>query len=286
MGMKRWHIAGVLMAASVTWTTVAQSSSSAPATQQTCKKDKDGHCPSSSASESNQQSGGLPGADADVPSDSPSSSTPQQNAPAQSNPSKNSSDLPGSDADVPSDTPTAQPSSSNGKNLPDMPSDGKEPSPPGDTSAPTPSHDASTSSSSSGFSSSQDKTANDAPAPTEQDDDTPIKASPLEDLGSSRNSANVHAKLDKTRIPDDLKVARFYAGDGNWMGAYLRYKDALDYDGENEDAHFGIAQMAEKLNKPQEAREHYQAYLDLDPDGDHAKDARYALSKMGNAGKK
>ncbi len=106
---------------------------------------------------------------------------------------------------------------------------------------------------------------------------------PLKDLGSSGSSSEARKKLEASRVPDDLKVAKFYSNDGNWAGAYLRYKDAVEHEADNEDAQWGYALSADKLKKTDEAREHYGEYLRVAPDGEHAKAAERALAKLGPA---
>lgn len=216
----------------------------------------------------------LPGADADVPGEEPSAPPQKKNDASQKKPDNS---MPGADADVPGEEPAS--STKPHAPLPEMPTDGKEADPPASSQAPQ-SPPAGTSSSQPAFSSSSDPQAMDEPAPTTQDDDTPVKAAPLQNLGAKDNFAAIHEKLDQTRVADDLKVAKFYFDDGNYQGAYLRYTDALAHDAEEEDAHWGLAQVAEKLKKPDEALAHYQKYLELASDGDHAKEAKAAVARL------
>jgi|GEM_PF-1126731 len=95
----------------------------------------------------------------------------------------------------------------------------------------------------------------------------------LTDVGSS-GAAPAH------RVSEDLNVAEFYANRGNYMGAYLRYKDAIAFAPDGPEAHYGLASAAEKLGKRDEAIAQYQLYLKLDPDGDYVKKATRALSKL------
>jgi len=122
----------------------------------------------------------------------------------------------------------------------------------------------------------------DEPAPTTQSDDAPIKAAPLPNYGTRRSKAEeqTRERNEENRVPDDLKVAKFYTNDGNYAGAYLRYKDAVEHDPEEGEAHFGWAESAEKLGKLDEARQHYAEYLRLEPDGDHARAAQRALDHL------
>jgi hypothetical protein len=215
---------------------------------------------------------GTQGGDSSQPPKSPAQAFPFPKEDSQKN------SLPGDDADVPGMAPAPPAPAPNKNGLPEMPRDGREPDPPGMSSS-------SSSSSDTGASSSSDTEDKDDPvAPTTQDGDSPVKAAPLNDLGSSGSTSARREKLEKTRIADDLKVGNFYRNDGNWMGWYLRMKDAVDHDPENEEAHWGMAQAAEKLKKTDEAKAHYEEYLRLDPEGDHAKDAAQALKALPKAG--
>jgi hypothetical protein len=87
--------------------------------------------------------------------------------------------------------------------------------------------------------------------------------------------------IDTARADKDAQVADFYIKDGNYAGAYLRYKDAVVFDPDNADAHFRLAEMARKTGKPStEVIEQYNAALKLDPQGKHVKEARKALAEL------
>jgi len=127
----------------------------------------------------------------------------------------------------------------------------------------------------SGYSSSSDSAPGN-PAPGSVPDAPVRKKLQLEDAGSAGH-------IDTARADKDQQVADFYIKDGNYAGAYLRYKDAVIFDPDNADAHFGLAEMARKKGKTDEAIEQYQASLKLDPKGEHAKEARKALAELGTA---
>lgn len=118
-------------------------------------------------------------------------------------------------------------------------------------------------------------------APTSADPNAPVKASALKDLGSRGDTSAARAKLETTRVEDDMKVGRFYMKDGNAQGAYLRFKDALTHAPDDPDVRFNLAESALALNKRDEAVRNYHESLRLDPGGDHDKVARKALAKLG-----
>ena len=81
-------------------------------------------------------------------------------------------------------------------------------------------------------------------------------------------------------MDEDLSVAKFYMGDGNLQGAYLRAKDAVKIQPDYSASHFALAQIAQKMKKKDEAIAEYQTYLKLDPDGEKAKAAKKALDEL------
>ena len=176
--------------------------------------------------------------------------------------------------------------------VPDPPSESMEPLRPSsggvtplDGAAPTGSSPSSSSSSSSRAgaepgSPAVDPAEEDA-APTVPGGDSPVKSAALKDLGSHADTSGARAKLEQTRVEDDLKVGGFYFKSGNLAGATARYQDALQHDPDNPDAHFGLAQVLLKQNKRDEAARQLQAYVKLAPDDDHTKEAQKLLVKLG-----
>lgn len=88
------------------------------------------------------------------------------------------------------------------------------------------------------------------------------------------------------RIKDDLRVADFYMKDWNYRGAYLRYKDVLQFNSLDETALFGVAQADCMQDKTAEALTQYKAYLQLYPDGKHSKEALKMLRNPKKCAKK
>lgn len=84
----------------------------------------------------------------------------------------------------------------------------------------------------------------------------------------------------------DEKVGSFYLQNGDFKGAYDRYKEATLVAPEDADAVFGLAEAARGLHLTQEAVNNYTLYLDAVPDGKKSKEARKALAALGAAHKK
>jgi hypothetical protein len=101
-------------------------------------------------------------------------------------------------------------------------------------------------------------------------------------LESPDGSSSVY---DPKRADEDLRVGKFYLKAGDAKGAYDRFKDATDYDHENADAVYWLAEAARKLNLAKEAAQNYTVYLDAMPDGPNAKAARKALNELASTTK-
>ena len=134
----------------------------------------------------------------------------------------------------------------------------------------------SSSSSDPGYSSSK---ADDVPTPPDADDTSvPTKTR------SSRNRPAEPVKTSAQRFDEDMQVAGFYQNIGNFMGAYMRAKDAVSISGENPDARLALAEAARKLGKLDEAEQNYKKCLDLDPVPKTKKAAQVALKEMTGGG--
>ncbi len=78
----------------------------------------------------------------------------------------------------------------------------------------------------------------------------------------------------------DVEVGDFYFKRNNYRAAESRYAEALEYMPNHAEATFKLAEAEEKLGKHAQAREHYQKYLKILPEGELAKQAREALTRL------
>ncbi len=174
----------------------------------------------------------------------------------------------------PGEAPTSPPGSSAPEELP--PSQAPAPQPdttakrfpyPGDSSTPS----SSNSDSSSSSSSSSRASGPESPAPDEAGSE-----------GSVRRKLPKPQRIqsDEDREAEDLTVAKFYRQSGNLQAAYLRAKDAVKVQPDDPEAHFALAEVAQRLDKKAEAEAEFRAYLKLDPDGDRVKAAQKALASI------
>jgi tetratricopeptide (TPR) repeat protein len=79
---------------------------------------------------------------------------------------------------------------------------------------------------------------------------------------------------------DDIKVGQQYQAEGNYAGAYARFKEATAVDPDNADAVFLLAEAARKSTHLDEAAANYKLYLAAAPNGGKAKQARKALAQL------
>jgi hypothetical protein len=112
-------------------------------------------------------------------------------------------------------------------------------------------------------------------------DPTPDPAPGTEGTSTHRKLPKVQrVQTDDERVDEDLNVAKFYMGDENFQGAYLRSKDAVKVQPDYAATHFALAVAAQKLKKNEEAVVEYNAYLKLAPDGEKSRAAHEALDKL------
>ena len=85
---------------------------------------------------------------------------------------------------------------------------------------------------------------------------------------------------DPKLAKEDIRIGQLYMGDGNYPGAYVRFKEATLVNPGNSDAVFYLAEAARKTSHLDEAATNYKLYLDAEPKGRRAKDARKALGEL------
>ena len=86
--------------------------------------------------------------------------------------------------------------------------------------------------------------------------------------------------LDPKLAKDDIRVGQLYMGDGNFVGAYERFKEATQVNPNNTEAVFYLAEAARKAGHLDESVENYGLYLSVEPKGAKAKDAKKALKEI------
>lgn len=85
---------------------------------------------------------------------------------------------------------------------------------------------------------------------------------------------------DPHRAAKDIEVGDFYFKRKNYAAAEDRYREALYYKDNDATATYRLAISLEKLDRPEEAREQYENYLKILPNGPQAEDVKKALERL------
>jgi hypothetical protein len=87
--------------------------------------------------------------------------------------------------------------------------------------------------------------------------------------------------VDEAEFAKDMDVGAFYLNERrNYMGAMMRFRDALEHKPNDPLATFKLAQALEGLHRADEAREGYATYLKLEPKGHFVSDAKKAIDRL------
>ncbi len=78
----------------------------------------------------------------------------------------------------------------------------------------------------------------------------------------------------------DVEVGDFYFKRKNYRAAGDRYREALYYKDNDADATFRLAVCLEKMDQPDEARQEYESYLKILPQGPQSGDAQKAIDRL------
>ena len=88
------------------------------------------------------------------------------------------------------------------------------------------------------------------------------------------------AGMDDPKFLNNMEVGNFYLEKKNYRGAEWRFRDALELKPLDPEANFKPAVCLDRQASRDEARERYQAYLNLRPDGPFAAEATRALERL------
>jgi len=105
----------------------------------------------------------------------------------------------------------------------------------------------------------------------------------LRDEGSSSGGAGDVSEFrpwDPHKASKDVEVGDFYFKRKNYHAAEDRYREALYYKSNDAIATYRLAVCLEKLERPGEARQEYEAYLKILPHGPQAEDAQKAIARI------
>jgi tetratricopeptide (TPR) repeat protein len=85
---------------------------------------------------------------------------------------------------------------------------------------------------------------------------------------------------DERQAAEDIDVGYYYLKDKNYGAAESRLQEALELKPDAGAALLGLAQAQQKLGKRDAARQNYEAYLKLYPDGPDAEKVKKALAQL------
>jgi hypothetical protein len=108
-------------------------------------------------------------------------------------------------------------------------------------------------------------------------------SSPVTDTGTGDASIDQSRPWDPHRAMKDIEVGDFYFRQKNYVGAESRYREALYYKNNDAIATYQLALCLEKMNRPDEAVDEYEAYLRILPDGPKAGKAKKAIERLTSA---
>jgi len=108
--------------------------------------------------------------------------------------------------------------------------------------------------------------------------DNDAKAHPEADLGDS--GVDEFTPYNPMRALKDIEVGDFYFKKENYGAAISRYREALEYKPHDAEATFKLAEALNKTEDFSGAKENYEAYLKILPNGPYAKKAKEALDKL------
>ena len=85
---------------------------------------------------------------------------------------------------------------------------------------------------------------------------------------------------DPHKADKNIEIGDYYFKQGNYRAAESRYREALEWKPGDAIATFKLGEVMEKIGNLVQARQNYQAYLKILPDGPFSKDAKKALARI------
>ncbi len=104
------------------------------------------------------------------------------------------------------------------------------------------------------------------------------KSHPEADLGNG--DVDEFTPYNPMKALKDVEVGDFYFKKENYQAAISRYREALEFKPHDAEATYKLAEGLNKTGDLAGAKENYEAYLKILPNGPYAKKAREALSKL------
>lgn len=73
----------------------------------------------------------------------------------------------------------------------------------------------------------------------------------------------MYSSYEPRRVAEDLEIGNSYLREKNYRGAEFRFEDVLEYQPDNPEATFKLAEALARRGKDDEAHEAYGAYLQI-----------------------
>jgi tetratricopeptide (TPR) repeat protein len=103
----------------------------------------------------------------------------------------------------------------------------------------------------------------------------------MEEIGPEPATGVMETKQWNPHQADkDVEVGLYYFKQKNYRAAESRFREALFWQDNHAEATYRLGTALEKLGKKAEARECYEGYLKILPNGELAKDAKKALDRV------
>jgi len=90
----------------------------------------------------------------------------------------------------------------------------------------------------------------------------------------------IYKSYELKRVVEDLELGNAYMKERNYRGAEFRFEDALQYEPENPEATFKLAEALQNLGRKAEACTRYKNYLEIEPSGAFSDRAKKGLQKL------
>lgn len=97
---------------------------------------------------------------------------------------------------------------------------------------------------------------------------------------SPPGDATAGMSMESREYLQDMDLGTYYFKKENYRGAVFRFRHALESKPGEPEATFRLAESLDKLNENEEAKEAYQAYIESQPSGPYAEQARAALHRL------
>jgi len=102
----------------------------------------------------------------------------------------------------------------------------------------------------------------------------------LVDEGSGATDTSEFRYWNPHKAAKDVEVGDFYFKRKNYKAAEDRYREALFYKANDAIAIFRLAQCLDKMQRPGEAQQEYEAYLKILPNGPESEQAKKAIVRL------